>query len=112
MLDGRRGGGVAQGEDMEGVLVEADSSEEVGVKGWKKKRKVRKGRFGGGLGSAGRSDVNRLLEILYGLSEEDQDLFKRNMGRHGRSDVSSMEDGPTEVGVPTRVEDLAETPCS
>ena len=46
-----------QDEGMEGVLVEeADSSEEVGVKVEAgKKWKVRKGRFGGGSGSAGRS---------------------------------------------------------
>ena len=43
---------------------------------------VGKGRFGAGSGSAGRMDVNRLLEISNGLSEEDQDLFKRNMGNH------------------------------
>ena len=61
-------------------------------------------------GRLGGIDVNRLLEILHGLSEEDQDLSKRNMEKHGGSDVSSMEDGVTEV--PARVEDPAETPCS
>ena len=108
----RQSNGVGVNEGMEGVLVEeADSSEEVGVKVEAgKKWKVRKGRFGGGSGSAGGIDVDRLLQILHGLSKEDQDLFKRDVGKHGGSDVSSVEDGLTEV--PARVEDLAETPCS
>ena len=58
-------------------------------------------------------DVGRLFEIQHGLLEEDQDLFKRNMGNHGGRDVSSMEEGLAEVGVPpTRVDDPAGTPLS
>ena len=30
----------------------------------------------------------QLLELLHGMSEEDQNTFKRNMGPHGRDDVS------------------------
>ena len=44
----------------------------------------------------------RLLELLHGMSEEDQATFKRNMGRHGGDDLSSIEgDNPVRV----RVED-------
>ena len=59
---------------MEGVLVEeADSVEEVGVQAeGGKKRKVGKGRFGGGSGSARGMGVAQLLKILHGMSEEDQ----------------------------------------
>ena len=51
----------------------------------------------------------RLLELLRGMSEEDQDTFKRNMGPHGGDDVPSMEGDNPPVGV--RVEDSTETPC-
>ena len=85
----------SQGHDaMEGVLVEeADSGEEVGVqvKGGKR-RKVGKGRACGGSGSARGVSPTRLLELLRGMSEKDQDTFKRNMGPHGGDDVSSKED--------------------
>ena len=62
------GGGMARGQGMEGVVVvEADSSEEVGVKVEPgKKREVGKGWFGGGSGSAGRMDVNVFLRICMG----------------------------------------------
>ena len=73
------------------------------------KRKVCKGRFGGGSSSARGISPDPLLELLRGTSEEDQNTFKRNMGTHGGSDVSSVEGDNPQIGV--RVEDPAETPC-
>ena len=67
-----------------------------------------KGRFGGGSSSARRMNPDRLLELLDGMSEEDQATFKRNMGPHGGDDVSSIEGG-NPGGL--RVVDSAETPC-
>ena len=32
-----------------------------------------------------------LMELMRGMSEEDQATFKRNMGSHGGDDVSSLE---------------------
>ena len=90
-------------------MEEADSGEEVGVQAdGGKRRKVGKGRFGGGSSSARGISPARLLELLHGMSEEDQATFKRNMGPHGGDDLSSIE-GDNPVGV--RVEDSAETPC-
>ena len=74
-----------------------------------KKRKVGKGRFCGGSGSARGISPAQFLELLRGMSEEDQNTFKRNMGPHGGDDVSSVEGDNPQVGVP--VEDPAETPC-
>ena len=71
-------------------------------------RKVGKGRFGGGSGSVRGLSPAQLLELLRGMSEEDQNTFKRNMGPQGGDDVASMEGDNPQVGV--RVEDLAETP--
>ena len=68
-----------------------------------------KGRFGGGSSSAKEISPARLLELLHGMSEEDQATFKRNMGPHGGDDVSSIEGDNSPVGV--RVEDSAQTPC-
>ena len=73
------------------------------------KRKVGKGRFGGGSSSARGISPDPLLELLRGTSEEDQNTFKRNMGTHGGSDVSSVEGDNPQIGV--RVEDPAGTPC-
>ena len=74
-----------------------------------KKRMVGKGRFCGGSGFARGISPAQLLELLRGMSEEDQNTFKRNMGPHGGDDVSSVEGDNPQVGVP--VEDPAETPC-
>ena len=49
------------------------------------------------------------MELLRGMSEEDQATFKRNMGPHGGDDVSSLEGDKPQVGV--RVQDSTETPC-
>ena len=104
--------GLAKGQNdaMDGVFVEeADNGEEVGVQAeGGKKRKVGKGRFGGGSGSARGTSPFQLLELLRGMSEEDQNTFKRNMGPHGGDDVSSIE-GDNPGGI--RVVDSAETPC-
>ena len=80
-------------DGMEGVFVEeADSGEEVGVQAdGGMMRKVGKSRFGGGSSSARVMCLARLLELLHGMSEEDQATFKRNMGPHGGDDVSSIE---------------------
>ena len=91
--DARRKKNQSRGDDMEGVFVEeVDSGEEVGVQAdGGKRRKVGKGRFGGGLSSARGMSPARLLELLLGVSEEDQATFKRNMGPHGGDDLSSIE---------------------
>ena len=91
-------------------MEEADSGEEVGVQAdGGKRRKVGKGRFGGGSSSARVMCFARLLELLHGFSEEDQATFKRNMGPRGGDDVYSVEGDNPPVGL--RVEDSAETPC-
>ena len=65
-------------------MEEADSGEEVGVQAeGGKRRKVCKGRFGGGSSSARGISPARLLELLHGMSEADQATFKRNMGPRG-----------------------------
>ena len=74
-----------------------------------KRRKVGKGRFGGGSSSARKMNPNRLLELLHGMSEEDQATFKRDMGPNGGDELSSVDSDLSPVGV--RVEDSAETPC-
>ena len=90
-------------------MEEADSGEEAGVQAdGGKRRKVGKGRFGGGSSSARGMSPARLLELFHGMAEEDQATFNRNMGPHGVDDLSSIE-GDNPVGV--RVEDPAETPC-
>ena len=78
--DARRERSQGGNDDMEGVFVEeADSGEEVCVQAHGgKRRKVGKGRFGGGLRSARGKSPARLLELLHGMSEEDQATFKRN----------------------------------
>ena len=59
------------GNDGQGVFVEeADSGEEVGVQAdCGERRKVGKGRFGGGLSSARELSPAQLLELLHGMSE-------------------------------------------
>ena len=63
-----------QNDAMDGVFVEeVDSGEEVGIQAeGGKKRKVGTGRFGGGMGSARIISPAQLLEVLRGMSEEDQ----------------------------------------
>ena len=108
--DARRERSQGGNDGMEDVFVEeADSGEEVGVQAeGGKKRKMGKGRFGGGSSSASGISPARLLELLHGMSEEDQATFKRNMGPHGGGDVSSIE-GDNPGGI--RVVDSAGTPC-
>ena len=108
--DARRERSQGGNDGVEGVFVEeADSGEEVWVQAdGGKRRKVGKGRFGGGSSSASGMCPARLLELLHGMSEEDQATFKRNMGPHGGDDVSFIE-GDNPGGI--RVADSAETPC-
>ena len=81
--DDRRERSQGRNDAMEGVFVEeADSGEEVGVQAeGGKKRKVGKGKFGGGSGSAIGITPAQLLELLRGMSEEDQNTFKHNRDR-------------------------------
>ena len=76
--DARRERSQGGTDGMEGVFVEeADCGEEVGVQAdGGKRRKVGKGRFGGGSSSARRMNPDRLLELLHGMSEEDQATFR------------------------------------
>ena len=73
-----------------------------------KRRRVGKGRFGGGSSSS-RVNPDYHMELLCGMSEEDQATFKRNYGSYGGDDVSSLEGDKPQVGV--RGQDLTETPC-
>ena len=82
-------------------MEEVDSGEEVGVQADRGKR-WRVGRFGGGS-SPSRVTPDYLMELMRGMSEENQATFKRNMGSHGGDDVSSLE------GV--HGQDMTETPC-
>ena len=109
--DARRERSQGGNDGVEGVFVEeADCGEEVGVQAdGGKMRKVGKGRFGGGSSSARRMNPDRLLELLHGVSEEDQATLKRNMGPHGGDELSSVEGDLSPVGV--LVEDSAETLC-
>ena len=81
--DPRRERSQGRSDAVEGVFVEeVDGGEEVGVQAeGGKKRKMGKGRFGGGSSSARAMCPAQLLELLHGMSEEDQATFKRNMGR-------------------------------
>ena len=86
--------------EAEGRPVNIASGEEVGVRAEDgKKRKVGKGRFGGGSRSARGISPAQLLELLRGMSEENQN----SLGPHGGEG-----DNP-QFGV--GVEDSAETPC-
>ena len=107
--DARREKNQSRGDDMEGVFVEeVDSGEEAGVLAdGGKRRRVGKGRFGGGS-SPSRVNPDYLMELMRGMSEEDQATFKRNMGSHGGDDVSSLEGDKPQVGVHGQV--LTETP--
>ena len=106
--DARREKNQSRGDDMEGVFVEeVDSGEEVGVQADGGKR-GRVGRFGGGS-SPSRVNPDYLMELMRGMSEEDQATFKRNMGSHGGDDVSSLEVDKPQVGA--RGQDMTETPC-
>ena len=71
-----------------------------------KRRRV--GRFGGGS-SPPRATPDYVMELLRGMSEENQATFIRNMGSHGGDDVSSLESDKPQAGV--RGQDLTETPC-
>ena len=108
--DARREKNQSRGDDMEGVFVEeVDSGEEVGIQaGRGKRRRVGNVRFGGGSSSS-RVNPYYLIELLRGMSEEDQATFKRNMGSHGGNDVSSVVGDKPQAGV--RGQDLTETPC-
>ena len=99
--DARREKNQGRGDVMEGVFVEkADGGEEAGVQAdGGKRRRVGKGRFGRGSSSS-RVNPDYLMELLRGMSEEDQ---------HGGDDVSSLEGDKPQVGV--RGQDLTETPC-
>ena len=89
-------------------MEEVDSGEEAGVQtDGSKRRRVGKGRFGGGSSSS-RVNPDHLVELLRGMSEEDQANLKRNMGSHGSDDVSSLEGDKSQAGV--RGQDLTETP--
>ena len=96
--DARREKNQSRGDDMEGVFVEeVDSGEEVGVQADGCKR-WRVGRFGGGS-SPPRATPDYVMELLRGVSEENQAAFMRNLGSHGLDDVSSLEGDKPQVGV-------------
>ena len=106
--DARREKNQSRGDDMEGVFVEeVDSGEEVGVQADGGKRR-RVGRFGGGS-SPPRATPDYVMELLRGMSEENQATFMRNLGSHGLDDVSSLEGDKPQVGV--HGQDMTETPC-
>ena len=101
----------SRGDDMEGVFVEeVDSGEEVGVQadGGRRGKRRRVGRFGGGS-SPPRATSDYVMELLRGMSEENQATFKRNLESHGLDDVSSLEGDKPQVGV--HGQDMTETPC-
>ena len=102
--DARQERSQSRNDAMEGVFVEeADGGEEAGVQAeGGKKRKVGNGRFGGGSGSARGISPAQLLELLRGMSEEDQNTFKRNMGPHEGDDVSSVEGDNPQLGAKRR----------
>ena len=106
--DARREKNMSRGDDMEGVFVdEIDSGEDGGVQADGGKRR-RVGRFGGGS----RPSVptpGYVMELLRGMSEENQATFMRNLGSHGLDDVSSLEGDKPQVGV--LGQDMTETPC-
>ena len=90
-------------------MEEVDSGEEAGVQAdGGKRRRVGKGRFGGGSSSL-RVNPDYLMELLRGMSEEDKITFRRNYGPYGGDDVSSLEGDKPQVGV--HGQDMTETPC-
>ena len=106
--DARREKNQSRDEDMEGVLVEeVDSGEEVGVQVDGGKRR-RVNRFGGGSNASAQTPES-LMELMRGMSKENQSTFLRNLGSHGQDDVSSLEGDKPQVGV--HGQDMAETPC-
>ena len=105
--DARREKNQSRDEDMEGVLVEeVDSGEEVGVQVDGGKRR-RVNRFGAGS-SPPRTTPSYVMELIRGMSAEDQATFQRNYGPFGGDDGSLEGDKPP-VGV--HGQDMAETPC-
>ena len=87
----------------------ADSGEETEVQAdGGQRRRVFKGSFGGGSSSS-RVNPDYLVELLRGMSEEDQATFKRNYVSYGGYDVSSLEGDKPQAGV--RGQDLTETLC-
>ena len=86
-------------------MEEVDSDEEVGVQAY----------GANGVGWAGlavvppRAAPGYVLELIRGMSEEDQATFKRNYGPYGGDDVSSLEGDKPQVGV--HGQDMTETPC-
>ena len=88
-------------------MEEVDSGEEAGVQADGGKRR-RVGRFGGGSRPS-IATPDSVMELLRGMSEEDQATFMRNLGSHGLDDVSSLEGDKPQVGV--HGQDMTETPC-
>ena len=106
--DARREKNHSRGDDMEGVFVEeVDCGEEVGVQADGGERR-RVGRFGGGSRPSV-ATPDYIMEVLRGMSEENQATFKRNYGSHGGDDVFSLEGDKPQVGV--HGQDMTETPC-
>ena len=104
----RREKNLSRGDDMEVVFVEeVDSGEGGGVQADGSKRR-RVGRFGGGSRPS-IATPDSVMELLRGMSEENQATFMRNLGSHGLDDVSSLEGDKPQVGV--HGQDMNETPC-
>ena len=97
--DARREKNQSRGDDMEGVLVEeVDSGEEVGVQVDGGKRR-RVNRFSAGS-SPPRTTPSYVLELIRGMSAEDQATFQRNYGPFGgerRCLREASDDGTTEA---------------
>ena len=78
-------------------MEEVDSGEEVGVQvDGGKRRGVN--RFGGGS-HASIPTPESMMELMRGMSKENQATFLRNWGSHGQDDVSSLEGDKPQVGV-------------
>ena len=76
--DARREKNLSRGDDMEGVFAEeVDSGEDGGVQADGGKRR-RVGRFGGGSRPS-IATPDSVMELLRGMSEENQATFMRNL---------------------------------